>query len=300
MTLSTDRSGDPSREGYVPVAGAQLFFRAVGNGRPLVILHGGPDFNHNYLLPELDRLSSAFGLIYYDQRGRGRSARGVRPEDVTIESEVEDLDALRRYFGLDAIAVLGHSWGGVLAMEYATRRPAHVSHLILLNTPPASHADYVRLREQRQATDAASLAKMRAISGRPAYLAGDIETEAEYYRAHFSKAVRRADHLASVVGRLRAHFTPADIVKARAIEERLYAQTWLLPGYDLLARLRKLGAPTLIIHGDHDLIPFECSNHVAQAVSGSRLVVLADCGHFAYLERPAEVLDAIVGFLPRC
>src|SRR5258705_9433582 len=94
---------DPSRvrEGYVPVPGARLYLREVGTGPPLFILHGGPDFNHNYLLPDLDRLASTFRLIYYDQRGRGKSSPGVAPKDVSIESEVEDLDLLRQFFGLE-------------------------------------------------------------------------------------------------------------------------------------------------------------------------------------------------------
>jgi proline iminopeptidase len=85
-----------AREGYVPVPGAQLYFREVGNGRPIVVLHGGPDFNHNYLLPELDRLSSTYRLIYYDQRGRGKSSAGVAAEDVSVDSELEGLDRLER------------------------------------------------------------------------------------------------------------------------------------------------------------------------------------------------------------
>ncbi len=299
--MPTHRTCDQPRvhEGYFPVPGAQLYFREIGNGRPLVILHGGPDFNHNYLLPDLDRLSCAFRLIYYDQRGRGKSSPGVAPEAVTIESEVDDLDRLRQFFGLDAIAVLGHSWGGLLALEYATRHPDQVSRLILLNSAPASHADLLRFREQRQAAEASSLAKMRAIAERPEYVDGDIETDAEYYRVHFSKALRRPDHLESVIRRLRSHFKPEDIVKARAIEDRLYAQTWLSPEYDLLARFRELNLPTLAIHGDHDFVPLECARNVAEAGSRSRLVVLSDCGHFAYLERPAEVLNAIVDFLPQ-
>jgi proline iminopeptidase len=299
----TDRAGDQTRvhEGFFPVPGAQLFFREVGNGHPpLVILHGGPDFNHNYLLPELDRLSRVFRLIYYDQRGRGKSSGTVVPEAVNIESEVDDLDRLRQYFGLGTIAVLGHSWGCILAMEYATCHSDHTSHLVLLNTAPASHADLLRFREQRQAAEAITLAKMRSIADTPEYANGDIETEAEYYRAHFSNALLQADHLESIIRRLRSHFKPKDILKARAIEDRLYAQTWLSPEYDLLARLGKLTVPTLIIHGDHDLIPLECASSVAEAVLGSRLVVLSDCGHFAYLERPTEVLNAIVHFLAPC
>jgi pimeloyl-ACP methyl ester carboxylesterase len=134
---------------------------------------------------------------------------------------------------------------------------------------------------------------------RSQYADGDIEADAEYYRAHFSKAFRRPDQLENVVRRLRSHFTPEDIVKARAIEDRLYAQTWLAFDYDVLARLRKLNVPTLIIHSDHDFIPLECARNVADAMSGSRLVVLSDCGHFAFLERRAEVFDAIVDFVPQ-
>jgi pimeloyl-ACP methyl ester carboxylesterase len=68
-----------------------------------------------------------------------------------------------------------------------------------------------------------------------------------------------------------------------------------LPEYDLLTKLRRLKTPTLVIHGDHDLVPLECAMNVAEAVSGARLVVL-ECGHFAYLERPAEVLNAIADY----
>ncbi len=287
------------REGYLPVPGAQLYFREIGAGDPLVVLHGGPDFNHSYLLPDLDRLSRSFRLIYYDQRGRGRSSGAVVPEDVGIQSEIDDLDRVRGYFGLDAVSVLGHSWGGLLAMEYATRHPDRVSHMILLNTGPASHADLTRFQERRQATEAETLARMRAIAGRREYAAGDIAVEAEYYRAHFSGVLRRAEHLETIVRSLRAHFTPADILKARAIEQRLYAQTWLSPGYDLLPKLRPLNVPTLVIYGERDLFPLDGIRKIAEAVPGARLVVLKACGHFAYLERPADVESAIVDHLSR-
>ncbi len=279
-------------EGYVAVAGAHLYFREIGSGPPLIILHGGPDFDHNYLLPEMDHLSTAFRLIYYDQRGRGQSSSGVVAEDVGIESEVDDLDRLRESFGYAAVALLGHSWGAVLAMEYATRHPERVSHLILVNPAPACHADLLRLREQRQATEANTLARMQAIAETRAYAEGSIDSEADYYRAHFGATLRPED-LERVVLRLRVHFTPQDILKARAIEDRLYDQTWRLPEYDLLPRLRRLKTPTLVIHGDRDLIPASCARNIADAVPGARFVALK-CGHFSYLERPAEVLSAIV------
>lgn len=285
------------RESFVSVAGTQLFVRDVGRGTPIVVLHGGPDFNHNYLVPELDRLASAFRVIYYDQRGRGKSAEGVVPEAIGIESEVADVDAVRRHFGFDAIALLGHSWGCVLALEYATRHPDRVSHLLLLNAAPTSHADLATFRERRVAAEAPRLAKMRKIAATTAFAAGDIAAEADYCRLHYGATLPDKALLDVLVRRLRAHFTPAGTLKARAIENRLHAQTWLAPDYDLPARLRNVDIPTLVVHGDRDLVPLPCARRIAAAACRSRLVVLADCGHFAYLERWNEVEAAITGFL---
>jgi proline-specific peptidase len=234
MSIRVDRysEGPPIREGYVPIPGRQLYFREIGDGPPLVILHGGPDFNHSYLLPEMDRLASAFRLIYYDQRGRGRSSAGVDVDDVTIDSEVDDLDRLRQHFGLSEIALLGHSWGGLLAMEFITRHPDRVSHLILMNSAPASHADLLRFREQRKVAEKVGLARMEAISRTTEYAQGDVETKAEYYRAHFGATLRGPEQLEDLVRRLRVDFTPKDILKARAIEEKLYRETWDAEDYD--------------------------------------------------------------------
>ena len=88
-----------ARAGFMAAGDARLHFRDIGEGPSIVVLHGGPDFDDDYLLPELDRLADRFRVIYYDQRGRGRSADGVRPDDVTVESEMDDLDHLRAISG---------------------------------------------------------------------------------------------------------------------------------------------------------------------------------------------------------
>src|SRR3954447_7214402 len=97
------------RESRIPVGKATLYSREIGEGQPMIVLHGGPDFDHSYLLPDLDRLADAFRLIYYDQRGRGRSADRVLPEDVTLTSDLEDLDKVMQQFHLRSAALLGHS-----------------------------------------------------------------------------------------------------------------------------------------------------------------------------------------------
>jgi proline iminopeptidase len=123
--LKSEQNATP-RESRVPGGGAELYAREIGKGTSVVVLHGGPDFDHSYLLPELDSLSDAFHLNYYDQRGRGRSAVGVQPEDVTLASDITDMEKVRQYFKLDSVVLLGHSWGTVLALEYAERYPQRV------------------------------------------------------------------------------------------------------------------------------------------------------------------------------
>jgi proline iminopeptidase len=280
----------PAREDDVHVDGARLFTRDLGAGRPIVVLHGGPDFDHTYFLPELDLLADSFRLVYYDQRGRGRSAEGVRPEHVTLESELEDLDAVRRHLGSETIALLGHSWGGVPEMAYAGRHPDRCSQVILMNTAPGSYEDRLLLRRfWTSRRSPADMEAMAALAATDAFRQGDIATEAAYYRLHYKPALYRAEHVDEVVGRLRVHFTPETILLARAIEDRLYEETWRREDFDLLAGLLELDVPTLVLHGEHDFVPLAVAEHVVAAIPGARLRVLPRCGHFSYLEAPDEV-----------
>jgi proline iminopeptidase len=297
LMSANPHSRKPSvREGTIPVEGADLYYRQVGQGEPVILLHGGPDFNHDYFLPEMDYLSDSFSLIYYDQRGRGRSSGNVRPEDISIESEVMDLESLREHFRLESMAVLGHSWGGLLALEYAVRHPSRASRLILLNTAPASHDDYIFLRQDRRKRAAADVENLKELSSTAGYERGDLETDVRYYRIHFRATLRQPEHLERVVRSWRLSFTNEGILKAREIEKRLYDETWLSGEYNLLPRLKQLHIPTLVIHGDHDLIPIECAAHIAGAIPEARLVLLRETGHFSFLESPDEVRKEITDF----
>jgi proline iminopeptidase len=284
-------------EGYIPLDNASLYYREVGAGQPLVIVHGGPEFSHTYFLPDLDRLSDPFRLIYYDQRGRGRSSDGVESKDVTIASELEDLESLRRHFGLEQVALLGHSWGALLAMEYAVRHPERVSHLILLNTAPASHDDCIFLRQELPRRRApGDVEKMKAISSTAEYMEGDPDTFADYLRLHFSPTIRHPERLERVVRNLRSSFTREIILKSRAIDNHLMEETWLRSEYNILPALSRLSIPTLVIHGDYDFIPVECAAHIAEAIPGARLSVLRDCGHFSFIDRPDVLRGELTTF----
>ena len=175
--FETERSA-AARESRIQVGRAWLYSREIRGGQPIIVLHGGPDFDHGYLLPDLDRLADAFRLIYYDQRGRGRSADHVQPEDVTLRSDVEDLDEVRKHFQLESAALLGHSWGAVLALEYALRYPTRVSHLILMNPAPASISDVAVLRKAYVQKLGSDMDRQKEILASAAYEGGDPEAVA--------------------------------------------------------------------------------------------------------------------------
>lgn len=284
------------RESRIPVGGANLYAREIGQGTAIIVLHGGPDFDQSYLLPEMDRLSDSFHLIYYDQRGRGKSADHVQPEDVTLASDLADLDKVRQYFHLDSVVLLGHSWGIVLALEYALRYPQRVSRLILMNPAPASTDDYKQLRKDWLEKRPDDMERRKAISASAAYKEGDPEAVIAYYRIHFKPALARPEDYEKIIARFRSSFTKEGILKARAIEARLMTETWSSPGYDLLPKLKSLNIPTLVITGDHEFIPAATAAHIAQAMPNARMVTLKDCGHFSYLESPVAVREQIDAF----
>jgi proline iminopeptidase len=285
-----------AREGRIPVAGAELYVRAIGTGTPVIVLHGGPDFDQSYLLPEMDRLADRFHLIYYDQRGRGKSSNGVRPEDVTLASDIADIDKVRQHFHLDSVVLLGHSWGTVLALEYATRYPERVSRLILMNPAPASANDYRQLRNDWLEKRPDDMRQRKGIAESAAYKEGDPDAVTAYYRIHFKPALAKPEDYDKLIARMRASFTPAGVLKARAIEARLDQETWLSPDYDLLPKLKQLQTPALVIYGDHDFIPASTAEHIAQALPHAHLVTLSNCGHFTYLECPSAVREQIDAF----
>jgi proline iminopeptidase len=290
------KSTTTPRESHIPVGGTELYAREIGHGTAIIVLHGGPDFDHSYLVPDLDRMADSFRLIYYDQRGRGRSAEGVKPEDVTLASDIADIDRVRQHFKLDSVVLLGHSWGTVLALEYALRSPERVSRLILMNPAPASTEDYKDLRRAWLETRPDDTERRKAIAASAAYKEGDPQAVTAYYRIHFNPAFARPEEYERFMTRLSASFTKEGVLKARAVEARLMNDSWALPDYNLLERLKGLKIPTLVIYGDHDFIPVGTAEHITQALPNAHLVTFKDCGHFTYMECPVPVREQIDAF----
>lgn len=300
LVTNPARAQASARESRIPLAKGSLFVRDVGSGPPILVLHGGPDFDQSYLLPEFDRLANAYHLIYYDQRGRGKSAEGVDPQDVTLASDIDDIDRVREAFHLQTVTVLGHSWGAVLALEYALRYPARVSRVILLNPAPASRADYVLLRAAYTKALGPDFERQRDMMAGDAYKEGNPDTVAARYRIHFERAFVKPDEYEKLMRRMHAAFVAqgaAGVLKARAVEDRLTADSWSSETFDLVAQAGAVKAPTLVAASERDFIPMVVAEHVARAIPRAKLVVFKDCGHFSYMECPADVRRAVGAFL---
>ena len=126
------------KEFLIPVKGGKIYCHVIGSGEPIVIVHGGPGMEHTYFLPQLNSLANKYRLIFYDQRGSGRSPVDVDPSTMTMDQFVDDLDSIRSFFKMDKMNLMGHSFGGLIAMRYAVKFPDHLNRLILMNTTPQS------------------------------------------------------------------------------------------------------------------------------------------------------------------
>src|SRR6266571_9063676 len=126
-------------DAVVDLDGVRLHTRRVGSDPPVVVLHGGPGADYAYLLPQYDRLAHGRALLFYDQRGGGRSPVS-RDVPVGWQEHVADLEALRGHWELDRLTLVGYSWGGLLALLYALEHPDRIARLALVSSAPVTAA----------------------------------------------------------------------------------------------------------------------------------------------------------------
>ncbi|MFN2317169.1 MAG: alpha/beta fold hydrolase, partial [Gemmatimonadales bacterium] len=248
-------------------------------------LHGGPGAHHDYLLPGFDALADGRTLIYYDQRGGGRSAV-ERDVPVGWREQVADLEALRETWQLDRLVLVGYSWGALLALLYATEHPDRVERLALVSPAPAhraARAEFERRLADRNA-DPAILEERQRMRDE-----GLASSDPERYR-------RRSFEL-SVAGYFHDPARVADLTPFR-VTGRTQQEVWASLGdYDLRPALAELSLPAIVLHGDADPIPIEAAKETA-GLLGAAFHPLADCGHVPYVEALDEFRRLLDEFLP--
>jgi proline iminopeptidase len=276
---------------YVDVEGARLFVRSMGSGEPLVIVHGGPGMSHDYLTPQMiDLLSSDYRLIFYDQRASGRSTGRDDTSRLTMSQFVRDLELLREKLSIGQLNLLGHSFGGLLAMYYAVSYPGKVSKLLLLDSSPASwemNFPYFRktIAERQSEEDRQELADIQQKAG----FGSDPELMDRYFKTYFrtffkDPSLRQSLHLG-----IDSNW----LLNFNLTNDRVWRS---LGKYDIHGRLPGITASTLVVHGDASVISIEGAQAIAERIPHSRLVILKDVGHFPYIEAPEQFRTVVKEF----
>lgn len=273
----------------VALRDVSLYVDVVGQGDPLVLMHGGPSADL-WTMGAFRQCADQFTLVFYDHRCNGRSV-GVPVSSMTWENLTADADALRQHLGFEKWAVLGHSFGGHVALEYTLRYPERVSGLVLLDT--GADGRWARENAPR-------------LLGRRGYSATKVELVRRWFHGEFNPRQYlpiffrisgaymygsgwRPLARAMADGAWRTRMRP---------EALIFAGRHLCAHWSVIDRLGEIVVPTLVMAGRDDFVfPPECQHELATGVSGSQLVIVDRAGHNPQDERTSEVLRHVRAFL---
>jgi pimeloyl-ACP methyl ester carboxylesterase len=285
MALSVDFvqvSADPEVRLLVAQAGDP-------GGRVLLVIHGGPDWDHTYLREPLTGLAGRHRVVFADLRGCGGSTRDLPSWAYTPDAAVADLLALLDVVGPGEVDVLGFSYGGEIAQRLVLAAPGRVRRLVIASStampvPPGAYDDWPEA--------------VAVLRGRPpsAWL-GAPEPTPDLVRAdavaavsvHVWRQAARAEYLRRM-----------DEVRFSADWARAFVAGTLPPARpdDAPARLAALGMPVLLLQGRQDLcFPAYLAEQAAAAIPAARAVILEDAGHMAHIDQPEQWITAVVAFL---
>ncbi|QTH23300.1 alpha/beta fold hydrolase [Rhizorhabdus wittichii] len=278
-------AADTAKAFTAPIEGGRLHYEMIGGGDqpPLVLVNGGPGLDHRYFhgSPVWEGLSKRRPVVFYDQRGMGRTTSTIAVDRFTVDMMVADLEALRVRLGVPKIALLGHSWGGLLSMAYATRHPDHVSRLVLVGSGAPKIAAHEYLFDKlypeiaaRQVPDDSPAAKM----GCKADSLEDYGRMA-YYDQRNQPRLAAEDNSA-----FSQEVCTAVMLDAMKL--------------DLFPRLHALHVPTLVINGRFDAnVAPTVAYAISKAIPGATLDYFEHSGHQPFEEEPDRFELVVERFL---
>ncbi len=291
-------------EGYVDANGLLLYYKIIGQGDPLVILHGGPGASHDYFLPYLLPLARGNKLIFLDERGSGHSQKLEDPAGYTVENMVEDVEAVRAALALGKINLLGHSYGGVLAQAYALKYQRNLNRLLLCSTFHSTAKMNAVFQKQLAAMPAATRDKILEFEKAGLFGKGK-DFEKNRYPTDYMTAAWGEGYFPYLYGK---HPDPNfDPVAMGNTAWDLYREMWgshgefvidgNLKSVEYAERLKALRVPTLIVVGDRDECDPSLSREMNALIPGSKLAVMPQSGHMTFVDQPGMFLRAVDEFL---
>ncbi|KXJ32280.1 MULTISPECIES: proline iminopeptidase-family hydrolase [Pseudomonas] len=288
------------REGYADFQGHQTWYRVTGDlasGRlPLVVAHGGPGCTHDYVDSFKDLAEHGWPVVHYDQLGNGRSThlRGIDPGFWTVALFLDELNNLLRHLGIGQYALLGQSWGGMLAAEHGVRQPAGLRGLIIANSP-ASMALWreaaAGLRAELPLEVQATLARHEAAG----------TTDSPEYRAasqvFYDRHVCRVQPLPAEVARTFAAIDADPTVYHAMNGPTEFHVIGSLRDWSVIERLARIQMPTLLISGRHDEATPACVEPFAQFIPNVRWRIFEDSSHMPHVEEREACMALVADFL---
>jgi len=284
-------------EGYVPFRGYRTWYQVVGDipaagpKLPLLVVHGGPGFPHDYL-GDLARLSDAGRpVVFYDQLGCGKSEHPDDPGLWVMDTFVEELATVRAALGLDRVHLLGHSWGGWLALEYALSKPGGLASLVLASTCasiPAFGAETRRLKQSlpRQTQGILDRHEAAGTTDDPEYLAAAL--------GYYTQWVCRLDPFPEHV--LHSFLNLSDDVY-QTMQGPEWNVTGNLKDWDVTARLGEISLPVLVTSGRYDEMTPMLVGPLVTGIEGAEHVVFQESSHMAMAEEPDRYREVLGSFL---
>lgn len=279
-------------EGYVDCNGATLFYKTMGRGDPVVVLHGGPGFDHRQFLPFIWELASDHKIILFDQRGTGLSSCPIDSASINIDTFIDDIEAIREAFQIEKMNLLGHSWGGILAMHYGIRHSDHLKSLIICSAA-ASADSFKEMRENYEADRLpGDREKLNEIASSPEFQNDEPEAIERFWRVYFKPYF--VDQ--SLVSRMDLVFSENTIRNSNAVAGYIMQS---IGAFDLHDDLQAIRCPTLIIHGESDPMPCRYAEQIQERIAGSELVIAEDSGHWIFIDATDIFSSSILDFLAR-
>ncbi|MBL4668763.1 MAG: alpha/beta fold hydrolase [Flavobacteriales bacterium] len=257
------------------------------------MLHGGPGLFHNYLVPHFQELAKEYQIIFYDQRGCGKTDFPKDTSSINILTYVEDLEAIRNHLKIEKLNLIGHSWGSLLAINYTKKYPKNLNRLILISPAPST-SDYYddtfrNMQQKRSEEDTKELVKTMMSTG--------FEKRE---KESFKKAILLGDKVNLIdQSKIEELYQPMDftvnssnnLMLINSLLERTYFNLNLIEGIDVTS------CPTIIIVGGLDNVPFASTQLLHESIENSQLEVIQKSCHYPFFESPKEFNAKINNFL---
>jgi proline iminopeptidase len=293
------------QEGFVDAHGALIYYEIIGQGAPLMIVHGGPGASHDYLMPYLLPLVRTNQIIFIDERGSGRSEKLEDATQYTVENMVEDVESVRVALHLGKISLMGHSYGGVLAQAYAFKYQQNLTHLILGGTFYSTTEMNKVLAAEKQSMPKDALSKLQKLEKGGLFGKGK-DWEKGRYPEDYAKLAWGDGYFPYLYQkRPDGNYDPLSGNTTNSWD--LYREMWgsngefvidgNLKSVEYLDKLSTIHVPTLLICGDHDESNPSLSRTMNEKIAGSKLVVVPQAGHMAFVDQPNFYIKALTEFL---